>query len=317
MGIALSTDTYDDPEEVLRDASRALRKAKGEGSGSIQIFSSAQHEAVSAQVELEERIRRALERDEMVLHYQPILSLTDGRIVGLEALIRWPTSEGGFIPAGDFIPIAERSGLVAHLGWWTLERACHQTLEWHRQFPGPFPVAVMVNVPGRSFSGPELVPSVIRILEQTGFPPEFLHLEITETSAMTDVERSLETLHALKAVGVHLHVDDFGTGHSSLSYLHRFPVDSLKVDRSFVAEMTDGPENMAIVKTVVDLARSLRLSVVAEGVETTAQLERLRELRCDYVQGWLFAKAMDPAQVSITLKDPGTILRGLIPAGPS
>lgn len=312
MGVAFGTPGYGDAEEVLRDASRALRQAKGEGSGTVRIFNPDQHREISARAEMEEAIRRALDRNEMVLHYQPIVSLAETRIIGLEALIRWPRPEGGFVPTGTFIPVAERSGLITHVGWWTLERASRQALEWHRAFPEAPPVAVMVNIPGRLFSEPELVPSVVRILEQTRLDPEHLHLEITETSAMSDLDQSLETLRLLKETRVHIHVDDFGTGHSSLSYLHRFPVDSLKVDRSFVAKMTDGPEHLAIVKTVVDLAKSLGLSVIAEGVETREQLELVRGLGCDHVQGWLFAKAMPPSEVMRVLEDPASILGDLL-----
>lgn len=313
MGITLSGSAYGDPEGVLRDASRALRQAKGDGAGTIRIFDPVHHQEASARREMEKRIREALERDEMTLHYQPILSLSEQRIIGFEGLIRWPRPGGGFVPTEEFIPVAENSGIMAHLGWWTLEQACRQVREWHTAFPGDFPVAVMVNISGKLFSEPELVPSVIRILERTKVISEHLHLEITETSVMSDLENSLRTLRALKEVGVHLHVDDFGTGHSSLSYLHRFPVDSLKVDRAFVAGLTNGSGALSIVRTVVDLARSLDLLVVAEGVETPEQLELVRNLGCDYAQGWLFAKAMDPSEVPGLLRDPSSVTSKTLP----
>jgi len=263
---------------------------------------------------MEEGIRAALDSDEMVLHYQPIVSLREPRIIGLEALIRWPRPGGGIVPTEEFIPVAERSGLIAHVGWWTMERAARQLLQWHEKFPTDPPVAVMVNIPGRQFSEPELVRSVEKILEETGLSAEHLHLEITETSAMADLDRSVRTLHQLKELGVHLHVDDFGTGHSSLSYLHRFPVDSLKVDRSFVNNMTERPENLAIVQTVVDLARSLNLSVIVEGIETEEQLALCQEMGCQYGQGWLFGKALEPKVVEEVLSDPKEIIKTLIPA---
>jgi len=274
----------------------------------VRIFDPILHRQASARVEMETRIRDALERNEMVLHYQPIVSLKDPRIIGLEALIRWPKPEGGMVPLQEFLPVAERSGLITHVGWWTLERACRQLKEWHTRHPHQAPVSVMVNIPGRQFSEPELAPSVLRILEGTGLDGEHLHLEITESSAMADLERSVETLRALKNVGVHLDVDDFGTGYSSLSYIHRFPVDSLKVDRSFVSGMSERPENMAIVRTVVDLARSLGLSVVVEGIETKEQLAFVRQLGCEYAQGWLFAKAMEAHEVERILEGPDAIL---------
>jgi len=308
MGIALGGANYSDPEEVLRDASRALLKAKQEGAGSVRIFDPVLHRQASARVEMETRIRDALERNEMVLHYQPIVSLKDPRIIGLEALIRWPKPEGGMVPLQEFLPVAERSGLITHVGWWTMERACRQLKEWHTRYPHHPPVSVMVNIPGRQFSEPELATSVLRILEGTGVDGEHLHLEITESSAMADLERSVETLQALKTVGVHLDVDDFGTGYSSLSYIHRFPVDSLKVDRSFVSGMSERPENMAIVKTVVDLARSLGLTVVVEGIETREQLAFVRGLGCEYAQGWLFAKAMEAHEVERILEGPDAVL---------
>jgi EAL domain-containing protein (putative c-di-GMP-specific phosphodiesterase class I) len=192
-----------------------------------------------------------------------------------------------------------------------MERAARQLMDWHTRFPTDPPVSVMVNIPGRQFSEPELIPSVQRILQETGLDAEHLHLEITETTAMADLERSVQTLHRLKDLGVHLHVDDFGTGYSSLSYLHRFPVDSLKVDRSFVTNLHERPENLAIVRTVVDLARSLGLSVVVEGIETEKQLAFIQGLGCDYGQGWLFARALDPTQVDEVLEDPQGVLKPL------
>ena len=311
MGIALGGPSYSDPEEVFRDASRALRKAKEEGPGSVRIFDPVVHKQASARVEMESRIREALDSDEMVLHYQPIVSLSHPSIVGLEALIRWPLKDGAMVPLQEFLPVAERSGLIAHLGWWTLEHACRQLLKWHAQFPSEPPVAVMVNIPGRQFSEPELAPSVLRILEETGLDGEHLHLEITESSAMADLDRSVKTLSALKGLGVHVHVDDFGTGYSSLSYIHRFPVDSLKVDRSFVSGMSERPENLAIVRTVVNLARSLGLSVVVEGIETREQLGVVQDMGCEFGQGWLFAKAMAAADVDLVLQCPEKVLEPL------
>ena len=308
MGIALGDAHYRNAEEVFRDASKALRRAKAEGSGSVRIFDPVVHERASARVRMEEDIRTALETDAMALHYQPILSLASPRVVGLEALMRWPRKNGGFVPAQEFIPIAEQSSLVTHMGWWTLERACRQLAEWHDRLGGDPPVAVNVNVPGRQFSQPELVPSVFKILEETGLSGEHLHLEITETSAMENLEWSVSTLRELKAAGVRIHVDDFGTGYSSLSYLHRLPVDSLKVDRSFVSGITESPENLAIVRTVVDLARNLGLSTVAEGIETEEQLRILKELGCEFGQGWLFSRALDGFHVEKILRDPGEIL---------
>lgn len=311
MGIALGGPNYSDPEAVFRDASRALRKAKEEGPGSVRIFDPVVHRQATARVEMEDRIRKALDGNEMVLHYQPIVSLSRPRIVGLEALIRWPLGGGAMVPLREFLPVAERSGLITHLGWWTMEHACRQLLEWHARFPHDPPVAVMVNIPGRQFSEPELAPSVLRILEETGLDGEYLHLEITESSAMADLDRSVDTLRALKDLGVHVHVDDFGTGYSSLSYIHRFPVDSLKVDRSFVSGMSERPENLAIVRTVVNLARSLDLSVVVEGIETQEQLGVVREMECEFGQGWLFAKAMDVSAVDRVLERPDSILEPL------
>jgi EAL domain-containing protein (putative c-di-GMP-specific phosphodiesterase class I) len=315
MGIALGGPAFSDPEEILRNASRALRQAKEQEPGGVRIFDPVVQKLTSARDTMERRIREALDKDEMVLHYQPIVSLRQPRIVGLEALIRWPKPGGGMVPVEEFIPVAERSNLIAHLGWWTMERACRQLLKWHAEFPTDPPVGVMVNIPGRQFSEPELAPSVLRILEETGLDGEHLHLEITETSAMADLDRSVETLQALRGVGVHLHVDDFGTGYSSLSYIHRFPVDSLKVDRSFVSGMMERQENLAIVRTVVNLAKSLGLSVVVEGVETEEQLEVVQDMGCEFAQGWLFAKAMAPGDVGRTLGVPDSILGPLMRNG--
>ena len=315
MGVALGGPQYSDPEEVFRDASKALRRAKEEGPGGMRIHDPEVQQEASARVEMEDRIREGLEEEEMVLYYQPILSLTQAEIFGVEALIRWPKAEGEVVPLAEFLPVAERSNLISKMGWWTLERACRQMKDWHQRFPTDSPPAVMVNIPGRQFSEAGLVPSVQKILDETGLEADFLHLEISESSAMADVDRSAVTLQALKDLGVHLHLDDFGTGFSSLSHIHRFPIDSLKVDRSFLAGLSERPENSAIVRTIVDLARSLGLPVAVVGIETESQFEFVQELGCDFGQGWLFARAMAPPAVETLLQTPDSILKPLRRAG--
>jgi EAL domain-containing protein (putative c-di-GMP-specific phosphodiesterase class I) len=227
------------------------------------------------------------------LHYQPIVSLADESLIGFEALVRWQHSERGLVSPMDFIPVAEETGLITSIGRWVLREACRQMSEWKRQDASAAPLFISVNLSGKQFTQPDLLGQVTRILEETGLDPRSLKLEITETVVMENIDAAIETLESLRSLGVEVSIDDFGTGYSSLSYLHRLPIDTLKVDRSFVSRMASNNENTEIVRTIVTLAQSLDLKVVAEGVETSEQLAQLQILRCEGGQGYLFSRPLD------------------------
>ena len=253
-------------------------------------------------------LRRALDRREFVLHYQPEIDLTSRRIVGLEALIRWQHPERGLISPMEFIPQAEESGLILPIGDWGLAEACNQIQAWNRDDPRNGSLRVCVNLSARQFSREGLADHVESLLLQSGASSHQLGLEMTESSLIPNMSTALEVLGGLRALGVSLLMDDFGTGYSSLSYLHSFPFDVLKIDRSFVGRMTDGEQPLQIVRTIIELARVLGMDVVAEGIETREQYKLLRELGCRYGQGYYFAKPMTPEAVTHLLRLPGRIL---------
>jgi EAL domain-containing protein (putative c-di-GMP-specific phosphodiesterase class I) len=244
---------------------------------------------------MESALFHAVERDELRLHYQPLVSARTGRTVGVEALLRWQHPEFGLVSPGVFIPIAERIGVIADMGDWALTTACRQMAEWHRN--GLAGLGLSVNISGRQFAGDSLVDTVRDTLQATGLSPEFLELELTETLLMEDNEHSQHTIARLKELGVSIALDDFGVGYSSLSYLKQFALDTLKVDRAFTSEMLTSSQSEAIVRATFDIARALKLRTVAEGVETRPQADFLAELGCDVLQGYYFAKPMPPEQL--------------------
>jgi EAL domain-containing protein (putative c-di-GMP-specific phosphodiesterase class I) len=294
IGIALSS-TGSTPENLLRNADTAMYQAKNNGKGRFEFFNEELRQRVDTRFETETGLRKAIDEGQLVLHYQPIVSDSNGRIHGFEALVRWNHPERGLIPPGEFIPVAEGSDLILLLGRWVLREACLQAAEWQRRFAPDPPLTVSVNVSSRQLSNPHLVEDVEGALKQAELKPECLALEMTESSIMGNAEQTLITLNRLKNMGVSLGIDDFGTGYSSLSYLQRLPFDTLKIDRSFVRELTAGKGSMDIVRAILELARSLKLEVIAEGVETEQQLCRLRKLGCPYYQGFLFSKPVDAA----------------------
>jgi EAL domain-containing protein (putative c-di-GMP-specific phosphodiesterase class I) len=254
-------------------------------------------------LQLETDLRRAIQRREFFLHYQPIVSLETGKVASFEALVRWRHPERGLVMPGDFIPVAEETGLIVPLGQWVLGEACRQMREWQKHYLIDEEVTVSVNLSSRQFSQADLIEQVSSALRETGLPASSLKLEITESMVMENIDTAIDMLAQLRGLGVGLSIDDFGTGYSSLSYLHRFPIDTLKIDRSFVTQMTDNTENAEIVRTIVTLARSLGMNVIAEGVETGAQLTQLRDLGCDFGQGYLFSKAVGaPAALELLMK---------------
>lgn len=293
MGITLSTIGYEHSENILRDADTAMYHAKEKGKARYEIFDAVMHARAVARLQLENDLRRALERQELMVYFQPIISLATNKIAGFEALVRWQHPQRGFVAPGDFISIAEETGLIIELGRWVLEESCRQMRAWHLQRPSEKPLSISVNLSGKQFTQSNLIEQIKQILDETGLDPRSLKLEITESVVMENEEIASSMLLQLRALGVKLSIDDFGTGYSSLSYLHRFPVNTLKIDRSFISRLDAGDENTEIVRTIMTLASNLGMDVIAEGVETEKHLLHLKEMRCQYGQGYLFSKAVD------------------------
>ncbi|WP_243439618.1 EAL domain-containing protein [Fundidesulfovibrio soli] len=302
IGVVLKTWTYDKPEYVVRDADIAMYRAKALGKARYEIFDSTMHQAATSLLQLETDLRAAVERGELRLHYQPIVGIPDGDVQGFEALVRWQHPTRGLIPPADFIPVAEETGLIVSVGSWVLRTACEQLAKWQNLKRMQPPLSMSVNISAKQFLNLELVGEIRSVLEDTGIPPESLRLEITESRAMENAEFTVRMLTLLKGLGVKISIDDFGTGYSSLAYLHRFPLDSLKIDRSFVGKMGDGSENLEIVGAIVHLAHNLGLEVVAEGVEQHGQLDDLHGLSCQYGQGFLFSKPLPSEEAEKLLR---------------
>jgi diguanylate cyclase (GGDEF)-like protein len=292
IGIAVNGTGQERPDDLLQHADVALHRAKGAGRSRRIVFSPEMNTNTIERLDLETDLRRAVERGELRVHYQPELDLAAGRIVGMEALARWQHPLRGLISPAEFIPMAEETGLILPIGWWVLEQACRQARRWQAQHPHGPTLVMSVNLSARQFQHPDLVGQVARVLRRTRLEPAYLRLEITETVVMDGAESIIETLRRLKALGVQLAIDDFGTGYSSLAYLKRFPVDVLKVDKSFVDGLGQDPEDTAIVRAVITLAKSLGLRVTGEGVETSEQMTQLRAMGCDLAQGYYFARPL-------------------------
>jgi diguanylate cyclase (GGDEF)-like protein/PAS domain S-box-containing protein len=288
------------PEDLLSNADTAMYRAKVNGKGRFEFFDEAMRAQIVNRFEIETGLRKAIDENQLVLHYQPILSTVDDRICGFEALVRWNHPQRGMIPPSEFIPVAEESDLIVLLGRWVLIESCRKMAEWHERFSGIPHLTVNVNVSSRQLCDSRLVADVEFALAQSGLDPACLALEVTESSIMGNDEQTLATLDRLRAMNVRLEIDDFGTGYSSLSYLQRLPFDTLKIDRSFVRDLSAGSDSLDIAKAIVEMAHSLRLQVIAEGVETQEQLSLLRGLGCNYVQGFLFSKPV-PAEAAGTL----------------
>jgi EAL domain-containing protein (putative c-di-GMP-specific phosphodiesterase class I) len=295
VGIALATLGDEDAEELLRNADAALSRAKLLGKNRLEVFDRGMHAEAMARLRLESDLRRALEREEFRLVYQPIVALDTGRIDGVEALLRWTQPERGEVAPSEFIPVAEETGLILPLGRWVIEECCRQVRRWTEQ--GQDRLAVSLNVSATQFAEPELVEHLARTLEGCGASASRFRFEITESVLLEHREPAMGSLHRLREMGVALCMDDFGTGYSSLGYLHRFPLDVVKIDRSFVSRMDRDARSAQLVHAIVSLARNLRVKVVAEGVETREQLASLRGMGCDYAQGFLFAEPMTEERV--------------------
>ena len=280
-------------EELLRDADTAMHRAKRRGAGQHALFDAAMHDRAVAQLQMESDLRRAIDRQELCVYFQPIVALPDERIVGFEALCRWPQRGGGYIPPVEFIPLAEETGLIGRLDRWVLEEACAKMREFQEIHPGTPGLTISVNLSGRELLQPDLADQVAAILERTGLSPKSLRLEITESVMVDNEAQARGSLSSLKELGVSLCLDDFGTGFSSLSYLHRMPVDALKVDVAFVRTMGSDEKNRRIVETILLLGKQLGLEVVAEGVETEPQAAQLQLLGCVRAQGYLYGRPFD------------------------
>ncbi|XPM59630.2 MAG: EAL domain-containing protein [Leptolyngbya sp. IPPAS B-1204] len=288
--------------DFLRNADIAMYRAKAEGKSRYSVFDTVMHAQVVQRLHLETDLRLAIERQELQLYYQPILATATHEIIGFEALLRWHHPTRGMIAPAEFIPIAEETGLIIPLGRWILWEACHQMQRWKAEFPNSGLRYMSVNLSGRELLQPDITDRITQILAETGLEPHHLKLEVTESSLITNTEVAGDRLKQLSATGIKLSLDDFGTGYSSLSYLHRFPVNHLKVDRSFVKDLCDNDESLKITESIVVLAHSLNMKVIAEGVEHQSQLARLQQLGCEYVQGYLFSPAIPANSATELLK---------------
>ena len=294
IGIAINNNNeYQQPEELLRNADIAMHHAKKLGKGGYVIFDRQMRQIAVARLRLETDLRRALMRSEFDVYYQPIVSLMTGKLTGFEALIRWQHPQRGLVSPNQFIYIAEETGLIVPMGQWILSQACSQMQVWHRQFPQLKSLSVSVNLSGKQLRELNLVEKIDQILAQTHFDSRYLKLEITETILMENPEAARQILTLLKHRKINLSLDDFGTGYSSLNYLHRFPIDTLKIDRFFVSQVESNGDKLAIVRAIINLAHSLGIDAIAEGIETSGQLEQLQSLRCEQGQGYLFSKPLD------------------------
>ncbi|NTW97215.1 MAG: EAL domain-containing protein [Oscillochloris sp.] len=301
IGITTSALEYGSSVEMIRDADTAMYHAKMGGKARHVIFTPAMHAQAMEKLQLESDLRTALTSGELRLHYQPIISLISGKVIGFEALIRWQHPQRGLLYPGAFLDMAEETGLIVPISWWVLRKACREARAWQDEFPADPPLSVNVNLSARLFAEPTIMAQIAAALAQSGLTPSSLKLELTEHSLMSLSGETGDALNLIRDLGVQLCIDDFGTGYSSLSYLHNFPVSTLKIDRSFIQRLGPPGEQSEIVQTIIVLARTLNLDVVAEGIETEQQYQQLRDLECSLGQGWLFAPGLDAAGVRALL----------------
>ncbi|HWQ94028.1 MAG TPA: EAL domain-containing protein [Gammaproteobacteria bacterium] len=303
IGISLYPSDGEDTTTLVKNADAALYHAKKQGRNNYQYYAEQMNATALQRLTLESSLRHALEREEFVLYYQPQLELESGAIIGVEALLRWQSPERGLVEPAAFIPLLEETGLIVPVGEWVLRNACAQNIAWQRE--GLAPIRVSINLSALQFRQPDFAETIARILRETGLDAgwEGLELELTESLLINNVEETIKTLCKLHAMNIKVSIDDFGTGYSSLNYLKRFPLYGLKIDQSFVRDLSINPEDAAIVAAIIALGHSLKLNVIAEGVETLEQLKFLRELKCDEMQGYLFSPPMPAADVAALLRD--------------
>ena len=294
VGIALSATGYESPESVLQDADTAMYRAKRLGTARYEVFDEAMRARALARLQMENDLRWTLEREQLELHYQPIVSLASGELLGFEALVRWSHPERGPVAPDAFIPIAEETGMILPLGLQVLAKACRQMREWTARSPEAKPLLLSVNVSGKQLAHGDFPERIAEVLRETGLPPGSLKLEITENAIIENADSAAELLHRLRDMGVGIWLDDFGTGHASFSYLYRFPIDTLKIDRSFIQQLDQNGTSLEITRAIVLLAHSLGLAVIGEGVESPGQRDRLRDFACDSIQGFLVSFPLTP-----------------------
>ena len=292
IGIVLAKGDYEKPEHLLRDADIAMYRAKAVGNGHYQVFDRQMHAEARERLQLETDLWRAVDNQEFVVHYQPIVALSTGKITGFEALVRWQHPKRGIVSPGEFIPCAEETGLIIPMGNWVLREATHVMSIWQKQY-GELALSINVNLSVKQFSQPNLIEEIDQIIRETGLDPRSLKLEITESAIMDNARSATDILQQLRKRKIELCIDDFGTGYSSLSYLHRFPMDILKIDRSFIMRLDTNGENTEIIRAIAILAHHLGMTVTAEGIETAQQLERVKALGCESAQGYFFSKPLD------------------------
>jgi diguanylate cyclase (GGDEF)-like protein/PAS domain S-box-containing protein len=303
IGIALSNIGYDNSQDIMRDADTAMYRAKSRGNARYEVFDVHMRVSVMARLQLETDLRNGLNREEFCNYYQPIVSIDSGRIVGFEALLRWQHPIRGLVQPADFITVAEETGMIRELGWWSLREACRQTCTWNAGRSHSSLLTISVNLSVKQLLQPNLAIAIGNLLRESELAPSSLKLEITESAVMQDPAAATEVLLQIKALGIQLSIDDFGTGYSSLSYLHRLPLDTLKIDRSFTAEIEYEGDSMEIVRTILPMAKNLRLDVIAEGVENGEQLAILSKLQCEYAQGYYFSKPLTGIDAAALLKN--------------
>jgi diguanylate cyclase (GGDEF)-like protein/PAS domain S-box-containing protein len=302
IGIVSGSAGYEQIEELIRDADIAMYRAKAQGKGCYQVFDAQMRDRIVAASKLERDLRHAIEREQLEVYYQPIVSLESQETIGFEALVRWNHPQRGLVSAGEFVPIAEETGLSIPIDWWVLQEACTQMKRWQLEYPERSHLTVSVNLSGKQIIQPNLVQQVSQILIDTELNPQCLILEITETSLIEKPDVAINTLKKLKELGVKLSLDDFGTGYSSLSYLQRFPVNSIKIDRSFISKMDVDSDSLEIVRATILLGKTLGMTVVAEGIETSAQLNLLQQMDSNHGQGYYFAKPLPGSESTKWLK---------------
>ena len=309
IGIVLSSSGLEGGDDanvrLLQEASVAMSRAKTNGRGRYEMFDRAMQTRAVARLRMETDLRGAVERGEFELYYQPLVTLADGRVTELEALLRWRHPVRGIVAPLDFIPLAEETGLIIPIGSWVLAESCRQVREWQRRFPREAPLSLSVNLSVKQLAQPDFVAHMAGIVRSSGLDPRCLKLEITESVAIDDPDRTRGMLEELRELGVRMYLDDFGTGYSSLGQLHRLSLDAIKIDRSFVMRMSEGPMHWQLVRTVRDLARNIGVTVIAEGVETGEQLAELRVLGCESAQGYLFSRPVPAGEIEQLLeRDP-------------
>ena len=302
VGIALSTSPHDSAADLLRDADLAMYRAKALGKARYEVFDTAMHASAVKRLKLETELRKAIEHGEFRVHYQPIVRLSDRKIVGFEALVRWERPNAGLVSPAEFIAVAEESGLILPMNRWLRLEACHKMENWQAEFPSDPPLTLSLNVTAKELAHPGLISDISQALEQTALEPSSLRLEIVETVAMRDAGKTEDVLRQARSLGVRLSIDDFGTGYSSLSRLRHFPTDTLKIDRAFISRMDTDADNRAIVRTILALAHNLGLTVVAEGAETLEEVNELLALDCKYAQGYFFSRPVDEASAAHLLR---------------